>query len=218
VQIKFIITIHDFGPDYTLHKPKLHGSPQVNIHCIEIFFHRSQFLSNLRLPWKTRVVFKIFTVLIYFLHWGFWTTCACPENRVSPAIFPCIEYIFYHSGFLNNLHSSWKTDLPRNFHCIEYTFYIQNFWATCACPEKQRVPWIHSPEYILFIIQDFWATCACPEKQSCPGIFHCNEYLFFVIQDFWATCTCPENRVCPEIFQARRGGSPPRPPASYAYA
>ena len=27
VQIKFIITIHDFGPDYTLHYPKLHGSP-----------------------------------------------------------------------------------------------------------------------------------------------------------------------------------------------
>jgi len=27
-----------------------------------------------------------------------------------------------------------------------------------------------------------------------------------------------KNRVCPGIFQARCGGSPPRPPASYAYA
>jgi len=27
VQIKVIIASHDFGPDYTLHQPKLHGSP-----------------------------------------------------------------------------------------------------------------------------------------------------------------------------------------------
>ena len=111
-----------------------------------IFYH-SGFLSNSRLPWKNRVAPKIFTVvnILYFLHSGFLTTCACPENRVSPAI----------------------------FHCTEYTFYIQDFWVTCACPKKQKGHWIHCTEYVFFIIQDFWATRACPEKQSCPGIFNC---------------------------------------------
>ena len=47
---------------------------------------------------------------IFFLNSGFLTTCACPENRVSPEI----------------------------FHCIEYIFTIQDFWAT-ALALKNRV-------------------------------------------------------------------------------
>ena len=217
VQIKFIITIHDFGPDYTLHYPKLHGSPPSEYTQYWKFFHRSRFLSNLRLPWKNRVALKFLTVLntlftlrifnnlrlpwkqsfpwnfwlywIYFLHSGVWATCACPEKQSYPGI----------------------------FQCIECAFHIQNFWATCPCPEKQSLPWIHSPEYIFFIIQDFWATCTCLEKQSCPGIFHCIQCVFFIIQDFWATCACTESRVCTENFLAR-GRPSPRPPASYTYA
>ena len=81
-----------------------------------MYFLSFRILNNLRLPWK------------FSLHWNqdFWG-CACPENRVFPEI----------------------------FHCIEYSFYIQDFWATCVCHEKHSVPWIHCIEYIFFIIQNF---------------------------------------------------------------
>jgi len=63
------------------------------------------------------------------------------KNRVSPEIFHCIEYIFYHLGFLSNFALALKNRVcPENFHCIEHTFYIQDFLGTCACPEKQSVP------------------------------------------------------------------------------
>ena len=156
----------------------------MNIHCK--FFHRSRFLSNLRLPWKNRVALKFFTVLnIFFTIQEFWTTLRLPEKQSCPEI----------------------------FHCIEYTFYIQDFWATCACPEKQSCPEIfHCVEYIFFIIQDFWATCACPENRVCPENFHFIE-IFLIVPDFWATSACHENRVRTENFQARGGAAAlPDPP------
>jgi len=45
------------------------------------------------------------------------------KNIVYPEIFHCIEYIFYHSGFLSNFMWGLKIELHRLFHCIEY-FYI----------------------------------------------------------------------------------------------
>ena len=149
-----------------------------------------------------RVVFsqtRNFTVIAF----TGWIYCieiffTLPWKKVCREIVHCIEYIFYHSGFLSNLPLPWKQSLSW-IHCIECIFFIiQYFWATCPFHEKQRVPWIHCIEYIFFIIQDFWATCACLEKQSCPDIFHCIE-IFFIIQDFWATCACPENRGYPEF-------------------
>ena len=54
---------------------------------LKIFLH-SEFLSNLRLPWKTE------------LPWNFSLYWIC---------------IFYHSGFLSNLRLTWKRSLPWNF-------------------------------------------------------------------------------------------------------
>ena len=115
-------------------------------------FYYFGFLSNLRLPWKSEGALKFFAVLnIFFIIQDFWATSACPENRVCPGI----------------------------FHCIEYTFYIQTFWATYACPEKQRVPWIHCIECIFFPILNFGATCACPEKQRVPWNFALYWNIFY---------------------------------------
>ena len=107
------------------------------------FFHRSRFLSNLRLPWKTRVALKIFTVL----------------------------NIDFTLRIFNNLRLPWKQSFLCNFSLYWIYFLHSEFWATRACPEKQSVPWIHSPEYIFFIIQDVWATCACPEKRVALEFF-----------------------------------------------
>ena len=96
-------------------------------------------------------------------------------------------------------------------------FYIQDFWATCTCPEKQRVLWIHCTEYVFFIIQIFEQLALALKNRVTLEFLTVLKY-FFIIQDFWATRVCPENRFCPKSFQARGGGRPPRPPASYAYA
>jgi len=50
--------------------------------------------------------FRIFEQLVLALKHS------CPE------IFHCIEYTFYHSGFLSNLRLPCKTELPRIFHCL----------------------------------------------------------------------------------------------------
>ena len=126
----------------------------------------------------------------YFTVQDFWATCTCPEN------FLCIEYIFYHSGFLGNLRLPWKTVCPENFNCIEYTFFIQDFWATCTCTEKQSVLWIHCIEYIAFIIQDFWLTCTCPGKQ-----LSWNFSLYWNILSFriFEQPALVLKKVCPEF-------------------
>ena len=72
-------------------------------------FYHTRFLINLRLLWKTELPWNSLLYWNTFIIQDFWATYACPENRVSPEI----------------------------FHCIDYTFYIQDFWATCTCPEKQ---------------------------------------------------------------------------------
>jgi len=111
---------------------------QVNIHCIENFF-TVRFLSNLRLPWKNRVALKFFTVLNIRFTLRILTTCACPENRVSPEIFHCIEYIFYHSGFLSNFVLALKNRVALEFFTVlNLLFTFRSFeQLACACPEKQ---------------------------------------------------------------------------------
>jgi len=71
--------------------------------------------------------------------------------RVCPEIIHCIEYIFYHSGFLSNLRLLWQ----------------------------QSLHWKFSLFWIYFFILDIKATCACPKNQSCPEVFHLIEYIFY---------------------------------------
>jgi len=162
---------------------KNRGCPWFTV--LNMYFLHSEFLSNLRLSWKTELSrnFSLYGCTFYIQN--FWATCACPEKRSVPWI-----------------------------HCTEYIFFIiQEFWVTCACPEKQSVPWIHCTEYVFFIIQEFWAICACPDKRSCPGIFHCSE-IYFTIKDFLflSNLRLPWKQSLPWNFQARRGDRSPRPP------
>ena len=164
---------------------------------------------------------------LIFYYSEFWATWACPEKRVCPEIFHCIEIFFYLSGFLSNLCLPWKTECLNSLYWIH--IFFSEFWTTCACPEKQSLPWNFLLYWIYFLQSgflsnlrlpwktecalnslywiytfyhsEFWTICACPENRVCPKIFHCIE-IFFISQDFSATCACPENnRVCPESFR-----------------
>jgi len=150
------------------------GSPQVDIHCIK-FFHRSRFLSNLRLPWKNRVALKFFTVLnILFIIQDFWATCACPENRVCSGMFHCRLLNMYFLAFriIEQLALALKNRVALEiWNCIVCIFTIQDFWATLRLPGNFSLCWIY------FYIQEFSSTC--PEKQRVPWI-QCTEHVFFI--------------------------------------
>jgi len=159
-----------------------------------------------------RVVFsqtRNFTVIAF----TGWIYCieiffTLPWKKVCREIVHCIEYIFYHSGFLSNLPLPWKQSLSW-IHCIECIFFIiQYFWATCPFHEKQRVPWIHCIEYIFFIIQDFWATCACPENRGYPEFTVLNVY-FLSFRIFEQLALALKTEFALKFF--RTGGRPPPP-------
>ena len=60
------------------------------------YFYHLGFLSNLRLPLKTRVALISFTVLKYFCHSGFLSNLRLPgKSRVALKCFIALKY-FYH--------------------------------------------------------------------------------------------------------------------------
>jgi len=143
-------------------------------------------------------------------------TCACPENRVSPEIFHCIEYIFYHSGFLSNFVLALKYRVALEFFTILnilFTFWILSKLHALAlknrgCPEftvliiyflysgflsnlrfrwKTGLPWNFLLYWNIIYHSGFLSNCACPEKQRFPEMFRCMEYTFYILK-FWAIC------------------------------
>jgi len=146
-------------------------APKWLYNALKIF---SQFtiLSNLRLPWKKNTVlpWKFSLYWIYFLHSGFLTTCACPEDKFSPEIFHCVEIFFYYPRLLSN------GACPEILHCIEYTFYIEEFEQLAIA--LKSIGW---PEFIArnmyFLLLRIFEQLGRALKNSCPGIFHYFKFL-----------------------------------------
>ena len=121
------------------------------IHWVEIFFIFQDFWGTLRLPWKQSLSWNFWLYLMYFLHSGCLSNFCLPwkiECGLSSLYWICI---FYHSQFWTTCACPKNRVFPENFHCIKYSFYIKDIWTTWACPEKQSVPWIHCIEYIYFL-------------------------------------------------------------------
>jgi len=189
VQIKVTITNHDVGPDYTLHKPKLHGSPPSELHCIETFFTVHDFWATCACPEKNRVALKIFTAVNILFTFRIFNSFRLPRKQSFPWIFFTVLNIFLTiQDFSATAFHLGKRRLPKWIYTVLKIFSpFTNFEQIALALKKQSCPEIfHCIEHT-FYIQEFWATCVCPEKQSCPGIFHCIEYTFY-IQDFWVTC------------------------------
>ena len=108
-----------------------------------IYFLHSEFLSNLRLPWKTEGSLNLLYRIHIFIIQEFWVTCAFPEKQSCPGIFHCIEYTLYIQEIWETRACPEKQSCPEIFRCVEYTFYIQDFWATSAAL-KNRVALIFS--------------------------------------------------------------------------
>ena len=200
----------------------------MNIHCIEIF-SQSKIFEQLALALKKTVLLWKFSLQwIYFLYSGFLSTCACHENRVSPEIFHCTEYIFYHLGFLSNLRLPWKKQsCYENFRYSEYTFYIQDFYQLALDLKTEFPLKIFTVLNIFFTFRSFEQLALALKNRGCPEFTVQNIYfllfrifeqlalalkktelpwkfslqwIHFLYSGFLTTCAWPENRVSPEIF------------------
>jgi len=206
-----------------------------NFPLYEIYFLHSEYLSNLRLPWKNRVALKFFAPYIE----EFWATCACPEKQIFPGIFHCIEIFFIIQDYWATCACPEKQSCPEIFHCIEYTFYIQEFWATCACPEKQSCLRNFSLYWIYYLHSGFLSNLRLPWKTELPwnfslywihflhsgvlsnlrllwkteGALNSLYWIYiFYFHEFWATCTCPEKQSLPWNFSSPVWRQPPPTP------
>ena len=184
VQIKFIITIHDFGPDYTLHYPKLHGSPPSEYTQYWKFFHRSRFLSNLRLPWKNRVALKFLTVLNILFTLRIFNNLRLPWKQSFPWNFWLYWIYFLHSGVLSNLRMPWKTEGALNSRSWKYIFYYSGFLSNLRLHWKTELPWKFSMYWMCFSHSEFlsnlplpWKTEFALNSQSWIYIFYYSGFL-----------------------------------------
>jgi len=205
-----------------------------NFHYVEYIFCHSGYLSNFALalkksclPWNFHCIEHTFYIQ------DFWATCACPENQRVPWIH-CIEYIFlsfkmfeqlaltmkirvalkiftvlnifYHSGYLSNLHLPWKQSLPWNFPLYWIYFSILDFWATCSCPEKQCVPdslyWVY-----IFYHSELLSNLRLPWKSELPWKVSLYWNIFYH-SGFLSNLRLPWKQSLPWNFSSR-GGLPP---------
>jgi len=165
-----------------------------NFHCIDYTFYIQDF-------WATGVCLKnrvdlnsLYWIYCIFYIQDFWATCACPEKQSVPWNFHCIEYTFYHSGFLSNLRFLWKTECDLKFFTVLNILFTFRIFEQLALALK-----FFTVLNILFTFRIFEQLALSLKNRGCPEIFHCIEYTF-CIQDFWAICACPENRVALEFF------------------
>ena len=173
--------------------------PQVNIHCIEHFFTVRDFWATCACPEKTELPWKFSLYWIYFLHLGFLTTRACPENsfpwnfllywiyfllfrifkelalalknRVALEFFTVLKY-FLSFRIFEQLALALKNRVcPEFFHCMEHTFHIQNF-EQVALALKNRVALELSLYWIcIFYHSGFLSNLRLPWKTELPWNF-----------------------------------------------
>jgi len=134
--------------------PNCTDRPQVNVHCTERFFqrmpvriylHRSKkVISNCR--WLSKLSSKM-----DLKRPAFRSFCSCSWNVVvnlnscsKSKIFHCIEYIFYHSGFLSNFVLSLKNRGCPVFTVLIIYFLSFRIFEQLALALKNRVALIFS--------------------------------------------------------------------------
>jgi len=101
------------------------------------------------------------------------------KNRVSPAIFHCIEYIIYYSGFLSNSRLPWKTELPRNFSLYRNIFYYSGFLSNSRLRWKTELPWNFSLYWIYFLHSGVLSNLRLPLKTEGVLTWQYWIYIFY---------------------------------------
>ena len=100
-------------------------------------------------------------------------------KKVCPKMFHCIEYIFHHSGFLNNFPLALKNRVcHENFHCIECSFTFRIF-EQLALDLQNRVSFEFTVLNIYFLSFGSFEKLALPWKQSLPWNFSLYWNIFY---------------------------------------
>jgi len=97
-------------------------------------------------PKKQRVPWTFSLYWVYFIIQDFWATCACPEKQSCSEIFHCIEYTFYHSGYLSNLRLPWETECALKFFtALKYFLSFRIFEQLALALKLFNPGWAASP-------------------------------------------------------------------------
>ena len=181
-------------------RPNYTDHPQVTIHwihCIENIFTVQDF-EQLALVLKKKVCPEMFHCIEYiFYHSGFLSNfCACLEKQSLPWNVSLYWIYFLHSGFLRNLRLPWKTECALNFFTVLKYFLTLRIFEQHALALKTKFPLnMFTVLNILFTFRSFKQLALALENRLCTEF----TYIFFILE-FWATCACPDNIIFPEIF------------------
>jgi len=96
-------------------------------------------LSNFALALKNRVAKKSFTLLNTLFTFRIFKQLALALKPVFPEIFHCIEYIFYHSRFLNNFALALKNRVAKKSFTLLNTLFTFRIFKQLALALKNRV-------------------------------------------------------------------------------
>jgi len=134
-------------------------------------FHRSRFLSNLRLPWKNGVAQKYFTVLNALFTFRVFSILRLPWKTGGALNSQYWIYTFYYSGFLSNLRLPWENRVVWNFSLYWNTFYHLGFLSNLRLPWKTELPWNFSLCGMHFLHSEFFSNLRLPWKTELPKTF-----------------------------------------------
>jgi len=139
-----------------------------------MYFLHSEFLSNLRLSWKTEFAREFFTVLnMYFL---------------SFRIFEQLPLALK------------KQSCPENFHCIEYTFYIPDFEPLALALKDRGCHEYTVLNMYILLFRNFEQLAVALKNTVYPEIFTVLNMYFLSFRIFEQLGLALKNRVDLEFF------------------
>jgi len=136
----------------------------------------SEFLSNLRFPWKNRVTLKFFTVLnILFTFRSF--EALVLKNRVALEFFIILNMYFLSLRIFEQLELALKNRVVQKFFAVFKILVTFRFLNNLRLPRKTEVALNSLYWMYIFYYSRILSNLRLPWKQSCPDIFQARPSL-----------------------------------------
>ena len=176
-------TFYDYGRGGT---PSL-ASPDGT----SLIFYHSEFLSNLRLPWKTEFALNFFTVLQHFLSFRIFKQIALIWKQSLPWKFSLYWIYFSHSRFFSNLRLPWKESLPWTFSLYWIYFSHSGFLSNVLLHWKTVCPEVFTVLKCSLSFRIFEQLALALKTEFALEFFTALNIFFYHLQEFWATLRFP---------------------------
>ena len=139
-----------------------------------MYFLQTEFLSNLRLLWKTEGCLNLLYRIYIFLSFrSFEQLALALKNRVAQKFF-AVWNILLTFRIFEQLALALKNRVALIFFTVLNIYFL--LFRIFEQLAKNRVPWNFLLSGIYFYILSFWATCACPKNRGFPEFTVLNKY------------------------------------------